>query len=75
MNKDGVRDPEGETIHKYLILRRGYGQVKNVRAGKILVFEVEANSPDDALSLVKEMSFKLRLYNPSVHKAEVRLSG
>jgi len=74
-NKKNVRDPEGDTIHKHLILRRGYKCVRKVRAGKYFVFEVEANDSEEALRIVREMSFKLRLYNPIVHHIEVRLRG
>ena len=72
-NKRSVRDPEGETIHKFLVLRRGYNSVKGIRTGKYLLFNVEASNPDDALSKVKEICEKLRIYNPVVHDIEVRL--
>jgi len=72
-NKRSVRDPEGETIHRFLVLRRGYNSVKDIRTGKYLLFNVEASSPNKALSKVKEICEKLRIYNPIVHDIEVRL--
>ncbi|RLG83274.1 MAG: phosphoribosylformylglycinamidine synthase, purS protein [Thermoprotei archaeon] len=73
MNKRSARDPEGETIHRHLVLRKGYGQVKGVRVGKYLLFRVDAGSPREALSIVRELVEKLRIYNPVVHDVEVRL--
>jgi phosphoribosylformylglycinamidine synthase PurS subunit len=72
-NKKGVKDPEGETIHRYLILRKGYNMVQRVRAGKYLLLTVNAPSEEDAIKMVKEMCEKLRIYNPVVHDIEVRI--
>jgi phosphoribosylformylglycinamidine synthase len=74
-NKKGVRDPEGETIHKHLILRKGYASVQSVRTGKYLLLSVNALSGEDAIRIVKELCEKLRIYNPVVHDIEVRLRG
>ncbi len=40
-NKPLARDPEGETIHHNLIMKGGYNQVTDVRAGKLLRMTVE----------------------------------
>lgn len=74
-NKKSVRDPEGETIHRQLVLRKGFDSVKGVRAGKYLLFSVESSSPDEAVELVKSVCEKLRIYNPVVHDIEVRIRG
>ena len=74
-NKKSARDPEGETIHKHLVLKSGYDQVLGVRAGRYFLFKVEAGSPEEALKLVEEIVRRLRVYNPVVHDAEVRLRG
>jgi phosphoribosylformylglycinamidine synthase PurS subunit len=74
-NKKGVKDPEGETIHKHLILRKGYNVVHNVRTGKYLLLTVSASSEEEAVNIVKEMCEKLRIYNPVVHDIEVRIRG
>lgn len=74
-NKKGVRDPEGEAIHKQLILRKGFNSVKGVRAGKYLLLAVESENSDQAVELVKTICEKLRIYNPVVHDIEVRLRG
>ena len=72
-NKKGVRDPEGETIHKQLILRKGYNAVKGVRAGKYLLLNVDADNREQALNIVKTLCERLRIYNPVVHDIEVRI--
>src|SRR5437867_1745739 len=62
-NKPLARDPEGETIHHNLIMKGGYNQVTDVRAGKLLRMTVEASSPDQARDLVKRLCDDLRIYN------------
>lgn len=74
-NKKGVRDPEGETIHKQLVLRKGFNFVKNVKAGKYLLFSVESRDPGEATEIIKNICEKLRIYNPVVHDIEVRIRG
>ena len=74
-NKPLARDPEGETIHRNLILKGGYNQISGVRAGKLLRLSVQAESGDDAKQLVKKLCDDLRIYNPAAHICQVRLVG
>src|SRR5205809_7862399 len=74
-NKPLARDPEGETIHRNLIMKGGYNQVTDVRAGKLLRMTVEASSPDQARDLVKRLCDDLRIYNPVAHTCQVRNVG
>lgn len=74
-NKKVARDPEGETIHKHLVARQGYDNIIRIRSGKYLVFTVKASSGEEALSIVRELCKRLRIYNPVVHDAELRLRG
>jgi phosphoribosylformylglycinamidine synthase subunit PurS len=74
-NKPLARDPEGETIHRNLILKGGYTQVTGVRAGKLLRMNVEANSPEEARAVVRKLSDDLRIYNPAAHTIQVRIVG
>jgi len=74
-NKPLARDPEGETIHRNLIMKGGYNQVTDVRAGKLLRMTVEASSPDQARDLVKRLCDDLRIYNPAAHTFQVRNVG
>ncbi|MCS7099847.1 MAG: phosphoribosylformylglycinamidine synthase subunit PurS [Sulfolobales archaeon] len=71
--KKGLKDPEAETIQKDLVLRHGYSAVKEVRVGKQLTLLVEAESPEEAISYVKEMCDKLMIYNPVIHELYVTL--
>lgn len=71
INKEGVRDPEGETIHRYIV-NKVTDKVEEVRAGKYLVFKVNSNSKDEAISIVKKIAEEKRLFNPIVHKIEIR---
>ena len=72
-NKPLARDPEGETIHRNLILKGGYEQVTGVRAGKLLRMTVKAKSGQDAENLVRKLCDDLRIYNPAAHTCEVRI--
>ena len=72
-NKLLARDPEGETIQHNLILKGGYSQVSEVRAGKLLRMTVKAASPEDARDLVKKLCDDLRVYNPAAHNCQVRI--
>lgn len=67
----GVRDPEGETIHKDLVLSNGYTGIRKIVSGKYLGFEVEVPSKEDAIKYVMEVCEKARLYNPTVHRLEI----
>ncbi len=74
-NKPLARDPEGETIHHNLILKGGYSQVTNVRAGKLLRMNVQAGTGEEAQKLVKKLCDDLRIYNPAAHLCQVRIVG
>ncbi|MCY0860740.1 MAG: phosphoribosylformylglycinamidine synthase subunit PurS [Sulfolobaceae archaeon] len=72
INKDGVRDPEGETIQRYVV-RKLSDKVLETRAGKYLLFRVESNSSDEAKEVVKKIANESRLFNPLVHKIIIRV--
>ncbi|AWR98296.1 phosphoribosylformylglycinamidine synthase subunit PurS [Acidianus sulfidivorans JP7] len=71
INKEGVRDPEGETIQRYII-NKVTDKVKEVKAGKYLLFNINLDNKDDAIEIVKKIAEENRLYNPIVHKIEIR---
>jgi phosphoribosylformylglycinamidine synthase subunit PurS len=66
-NKEGARDPEGETILRDLVQRSGFGDVTGIRAGKYLRVEVHAADEETAVKLVKKVCDDLRIYNPAAH--------
>jgi len=67
-NKEGARDPEGETILRDLVHKSGFEEVMSIRAGKFLSVEVEAGDKDSAARLVRKMCDELRIYNPAAHR-------
>jgi phosphoribosylformylglycinamidine synthase, purS protein len=73
LNKDGIRDPEGETIQKYVVEKISKN-VNSTRAGKYILFNVESSSPEEAEKTVKRIAEEGRLYNPIVHKIIVRVN-
>jgi phosphoribosylformylglycinamidine synthase subunit PurS len=62
--KNGVLDPQGKAIERSL-QTLGYGEVREVRVGKYLEFDVEATSRETAEARVREMCDKL-LANPVI---------
>lgn len=69
--KKGLKDPEAESIHRDLILRHGYGAVRELRVGKQLTMLVEAEDREKAARYVRELCDRLMIYNPVIHDIEV----
>ncbi|WXG42611.1 MAG: phosphoribosylformylglycinamidine synthase subunit PurS [Promethearchaeati archaeon SRVP18_Atabeyarchaeia-1] len=74
-NKPAARDPEGETIWRDLVNKGGYGEVKSIRAAKLLRAKVEARSEDDAKSIIFRMCNDLRIFNPVAHTCSIHVKG
>jgi len=72
-NKLQARDPEGEVILSDLIHKGGYDNVTEVRTGKLLMMEVEAQDEVHAKDLVFKMCNELRLYNPVAHAMRIEV--
>ena len=72
-NKPQARDPEGETIIRDLIHKRGFDSVKEVRTGKTLAVKIEATDEEEARKKALSMCNDLRLYNPVAHSVVVRV--
>ena len=53
--KEGVLDPQGKAVH-HALDSLGFDGVKDVRVGKQIVLELEAESRDAAEEEVKQMS-------------------
>ncbi|MFQ6084797.1 MAG: phosphoribosylformylglycinamidine synthase subunit PurS [Candidatus Bathyarchaeia archaeon] len=71
-NKPAARDPEGETIHRDLVIKGGYDSIKSTRTGKYIRFDVEARSLNQAKRTVLKLCNDLRIYNPVVHTLTIR---
>lgn len=74
-NKPYINDPEGETIHRDLILKGGYSNVRSVRSAKMLKMVVNSKTEMDAEETVKELCQELRIFNPVVSNCTVKATG
>jgi phosphoribosylformylglycinamidine synthase subunit PurS len=74
-NKQFVDDPEGETIHRDLIVKGGYSNVKSVRSSKTLKIIVTAKSEKTAEKVVNNLCRDLRIFNPVISDCIVRAIG
>jgi phosphoribosylformylglycinamidine synthase subunit PurS len=74
-NKQFVDDPEGETIHRDLIVKGGYSNVKSVRSSKTLKIIVTAKSEKTAEKVVNNICRDLRIFNPVISDCIVRSIG
>lgn len=70
--KNGVLDPQGKAIERSLHTL-GYGEVQDVRTGKVLEFRIEATSREAAEARIREMCDKL-LANPVIEDYRFEIS-
>ena len=74
-NKPYINDPEGETIHKDLVIKGGYSSVQSIRSAKMLKMVVNAKREMEAEATVKKLCEELRIFNPVVSICTVRAIG
>jgi len=74
-NKEFVNDPEGETIHRDLIVKGGYTNVESVRSAKTLKMILTAKSQKSAEKIVSNLCRELRIFNPVISKCIVKAIG
>ena len=72
MLKDGIADPQGQTIERALPAL-GFTGVNDVRVGKRIELTVEAEGTAEAEALVRQMCERL-LANPVIESFEVTVS-
>ena len=65
-NKDGISDPEGDTILNDLVLKGKYKNIRKIRSGTILKFSITEKSQNIAKDKVMKICDELRIYNPLV---------
>jgi phosphoribosylformylglycinamidine synthase subunit PurS len=70
-NKPYINDPEGETIHRDLVVKGGYSRVKAVRSAKMLKMTVTAGSEKEAVKTVQILCEELRIFNPVVSNCTI----
>jgi phosphoribosylformylglycinamidine synthase PurS subunit len=71
--RPGLLDPQGKAIH-HSLNSLGWHGVEDVRVGKAIYVDLEAESADDARAAVEEMCRKL-LANPVTEDFEVSVEG
>jgi phosphoribosylformylglycinamidine synthase subunit PurS len=71
--RPGLLDPQGKAV-AHALVSLGYEGVADVRVGKILDLEIEAESSDQARERGEEMCRKL-LANPVTEDFEVAVRG
>jgi phosphoribosylformylglycinamidine synthase len=71
--KEGVLDPQGKAINDALH-RLGYGEVTDVRAGKIFRLEMTTTDPEAALAAARKLADQL-LANPVIEDFTVELAA
>ena len=69
--RDGIANPEGSTIERALPAL-GFEMTGNVRVGRVIRLQVEADSVDEAQSLVEDMCNRF-LTNPVIEDALVEV--
>ena len=74
-NKPYVNDPEGETIHRDLVLKGGYTSIHSIRSAKMLKMVVNSKSGKEAEHIVTKLCEELRIFNPVVSNCTVKASG
>ena len=74
-NKPYINDPEGETIHRDLIVKGGYSNIQSVRSAKMLKMIVNSKTGRDAEATVKKLCEELRIFNPVVSNCSVKVIG
>jgi phosphoribosylformylglycinamidine synthase subunit PurS len=74
-NKPYINDPEGETIHRDLVVKGGYSNIQSVRSAKMLKMVVTSKTERDAEATVKKLCQELRIFNPVVSNCTVQSTG
>ncbi len=74
-NKPYINDPEGETIHRDLVVKGGYPNVQSIRSAKMLKMVVNSKSEKEAEQMVKKLCEELRIFNPIVSNCTIKASS
>lgn len=70
-NKDGISDPEGDTILNDLVLKGTHSSVSKIKTAKMLKFTIKSKDKKSAKQSVQVICDELRIYNPLVSKVTV----
>ncbi len=72
-NKPLIRDPEGETILRDLMIKNGVTEIKEVRTGKLLRLKVEGKNEYEVQKIIEKMCNDLRIFNPVVSMCKIKV--
>jgi phosphoribosylformylglycinamidine synthase len=70
--RPGIADPEGSTVERALP-SLGFGGVSHVRVGKLITFELEADSAEQADQQATDMCQRF-LTNPVIEDARIAVA-
>lgn len=70
--RPGLLDPAGKAIH-HALSSLGYDTVGDVRVGKAIYVDIDADSSDQAITLAEDMCHKL-LANPVTEDFNVQIA-
>jgi len=71
--KEGILDPQGKAVH-HALDALGFGGVKDVRIGKQILLDIDANTEEDAKQEATQMAKKL-LANPVTEDFDIEIIG
>ncbi len=72
-SKPAAKDPEGATIMRDLMVKKGYNMVSEVRTAKLLRVKLSARSESEATSILDKMCNELRLANPVAQNYKISI--
>ena len=70
-NKEGISDPEGETILNDLVLKGTHKNVSKIKTAQMLKFTITEKNKANAQTKIQEICDELRIYNPMVSKVTI----
>ena len=70
-NKEGISDPEGETILNDLVLKGTHKNVSKIKTAQMLKFTITEKNKETAQTKIQEICDELRIYNPMVSKVTI----
>ena len=73
-NKEGISDPEGDTILNDLVLKGTHSSVSKIKTAKMLKFTIKSKDKKTAKLNVQTICDELRIYNPLVSKVTINVT-
>ena len=70
-NKEGISDPEGETILNDLVLKGTHKNVSKIKTAQMLKFTITEKNKETAQTKIQDICDELRIYNPMVSKVTI----